>query len=124
MADRNIDLQSVIFDLEEAQGFAAMSPRGRENIAAAISGLEEAAEATYRKGFADGEQHASEYDSMVFDQMLEEAIRRMNQPKILGFDADDFPIDNPEYLPNGDTQIGVEFAIEFMRSKNSAKAGA
>lgn len=124
MEDSNIDLQNIIFDLEEAQGFAAMSPRGRENIASAISGLEEAAEATYRKGFVDGEQHTAEYASLVFDQMLEEAIRRMNQPKILGFDADNFPIDNPEYLPNGDTQVGVEFAIDFMRSKTSAKAGA
>lgn len=123
MADsKQIDLQDIIADLEEALGFAAMSPQGRENIASAISSLEEAAEVTYRKGFVDGEQNRAEYDTLVFDRMLEESIRRMNQPKILGFDGDGDFISNPEYLPNSDTQIGVEFAIEYLTDLSARKA--
>lgn len=51
------DLNDIIALLEEAQGFAAMSPAGRANIAAAISMLEDAAEESYRNGFSDGEKH-------------------------------------------------------------------
>jgi hypothetical protein len=64
MTDSKVDLQDIIHDLEEAQGFAAMSPVGRDNIASAISGLEDAAETTYRNGFVDGEKHASENASV------------------------------------------------------------
>ncbi len=54
-----VDLQDIIADLEEAKGFAAMSPAGRDNIASALDGLHDAAEETYRKGFVDGELHAA-----------------------------------------------------------------
>jgi len=119
---RASDLADIIALLDEARGFAAMSPGGRDNITFAIDRLEDAEEVTYRKGFVDGEQHSAEYDSVTLDRMLDEAVRRMNQPKILGFDAEKFPIDNPEYLPNSDTQIGVEFAIEFLSSQTKATA--
>lgn len=115
--DTAVDLGGIIADLEEAHGFAAMSPGGRENIEYAIAKLEDAARTTYQNGFVDGEKHAGENVSITLDLMLDEAIHRMSQSKILGFDADGAPEDNPEYLPSGDTQIGVEFAIEYLRGR-------
>lgn len=114
---QSTDFASIIADLEEAHGFAAMSPRGRDNIECAIASLEEASKTTYQYGFVDGEKHAAECLCMGLDRMLDEAVRRMSRSKILGFDGGGFPIDNPEYLPNGDTQIGVEFAIEYLRAQ-------
>ncbi|WP_421591088.1 hypothetical protein [Shinella sp. M27] len=114
-----VDFGAIIADLEEAHGFAALSPGGRENIEYAIANLEEAWKTTYQNGFVDGEKHAGEYLVLRLGRMLDEAFRRMSQPKILGFDADGFPIDNPEYLPTGDTQVGVEFATQYLGADGS-----
>ena len=58
-------MNDAIALLDEARGFAAMSPGGRENIAIVSDLLPEIAELAYRSGFVDGEKHASENTDMA-----------------------------------------------------------
>lgn len=61
MSRHHIDrLEAVLALLDEARGFAAMSPQGRDNIIEVSDMLPDLIEQAYRSGFADGEQHAQE----------------------------------------------------------------
>lgn len=53
-------IDDILQDLDEALGFAAMSPAGRENIKFALDNLPDRFEQKYRDGFVDGEKHAHE----------------------------------------------------------------
>jgi hypothetical protein len=53
-------LETALSLLDEARGFAAMSPQGRDNIVEVWEMLPDLIEKTYRSGFVDGEQHTSE----------------------------------------------------------------
>lgn len=61
--DRIEMLEYVMAVLDEARGFAAMSPGGRDNISEAYDMLPELMELTYRAGFSDDENHNSENDT-------------------------------------------------------------
>ena len=56
-------LEYVMAVLDEARGFAAMSPGGRDNITEAYDMLPDLMEQTYRQGFEDGEKHNAENDA-------------------------------------------------------------
>lgn len=70
-----VDLQDIIADLEEAKGFAAMSPAGRDNITSALDSLEDAAEETYRKGFVDGEKLKSPAVFTIGDETMAKVFK-------------------------------------------------
>lgn len=53
-------LADAIHLLDEASGFAAVSPAGRDNIEQVSDMLPEIVEQAYRVGFVDGEKHATE----------------------------------------------------------------
>lgn len=61
--DRIEMLEHIMAVLDEAKGFAAMSPAGRDNITEAYDMLPDLMEQTYRAGFSDGENHAAENDA-------------------------------------------------------------
>jgi hypothetical protein len=53
----------------------------------------------------------------IFEDMIEEMGRRMDVPKGINFSHDGMCADhNPEHLVKDDTQIGVEFAVEYLNS--------
>lgn len=54
-------LEGAIHLLNEARGFAAMSPGGRDNIVEVAEMLPEIVELAYRAGFEDGEKHTAEH---------------------------------------------------------------
>jgi hypothetical protein len=53
-------LEELLALLDEARGFAAMSPQGRDNIVDVWEKLPDLIEQAYRTGFDDGERHAAE----------------------------------------------------------------
>ena len=53
-------LADAIHLLDEASGFAAVSPAGRDNIEQVSDMFPEIVEQAYRVGFVDGEKHATE----------------------------------------------------------------
>jgi hypothetical protein len=56
----------------------------------------------------------------LFMDMLAEMERRMKQPKHVNVSEDGYEADgNPEWLPLDDTQVGVEFAVEYMNRRLS-----
>lgn len=58
-AEHHIDrLDAALALLDEASGFAAMSPQGRENIVEVSDMLPDLIEQAYRSGFLDGERHS------------------------------------------------------------------
>lgn len=61
MGEDRIEMLERVMDLlDEARGFAAMSPGGRDNITEVYEMLPDLMEKTYRSGFVDGETHNAE----------------------------------------------------------------
>jgi hypothetical protein len=60
MSENHMDrLNEALWLLDEARGFAAMSPGGRDNIDEVAGMLPGLIEQAYRSGFVDGEKHSS-----------------------------------------------------------------
>ncbi len=60
MSDHLDKMERALALLDEARGFAAMSPQGRDNIVEVWEMLPDLIEQAYRTGFEDGEKHAVE----------------------------------------------------------------